>query len=91
MSCCGQRRAVVTTSRPTRQLLRPSSAPMKDSTTATPLPLTAMRQVRSGTVVLQGPQSRRIYVFVDRRPEMVESADVAPLLQTGLVVVDGKR
>ena len=73
MSCCGQKRAMMTSSTPDRS---------RQSTPAPPTQ-TLLRHVREGGIVLRGPYTGQIYRFSHDAATAVFAEDVGALLRTG--------
>lgn len=73
MSCCGQKRAMMTSYTPD-----PSRQPAPASPGQT-----LLRHAREGSIVLRGPNSGQIYRFSPDAATAVLAEDVAALLRTG--------
>ena len=73
MSCCGQKRATMTSYTPDR------SQPPAPAPTAQ----TLLRHAREGSIVLRGPYSGQIYRFSRDAATAVFAEDVGALLRTG--------
>ena len=89
MSCCGQRRAALTT--PSRSL-QPRVEHWPPPTPAAPSPPSRdaaapvmLRGVKAGTIALRGPQSRQVYLFTGGELTAVAAVDVPALLRSGVV------
>jgi hypothetical protein len=73
MSCCGQKRATMTSYTP---------EPSRRSAPASPAQ-TLLRYAREGGIVLRGPYSGQIYRFSHDAATPVLAEDVGALLRTG--------
>lgn len=73
MSCCGQKRAMMTSYTPERSHPPAPASPAQ----------TLLRHAREGSIVLRGPYSGQIYQFSRSAATAVQAEDVGALLRTG--------
>ncbi len=74
MSCCGQKRAMMTSHTPDR-----SQPPAP----ASPAQTLLLRHAREGSIVLRGPYTGQIYSFSRSAATAVFAEDAGALLRTG--------